>query len=258
MRQLVLSMIYAGFKHVESWWNYKDVISPFYRMYYIEKGCGRIYLDGDRFELTSGSLFLIPKFTCHSYECDDFMDQYYICFFDDLNDVLGVPYPNRLTNQVKASRYDRDLFFRYLELNPASSLTNTNPAHYDKGVSYRKIPGNYNRKMSDCVESMGILIQLFSRFVTNDSWDDSVAEGNSEKFGSLLLHIAKNISRQITIPEMAGHMCMSPDHFTKMFKKRMGVTPSRYLDRKLSMQPKEEYGKQTAIRCNTAKLRCFT
>lgn len=36
-----LSMIYTGFKRVGSWWNYKNVISPFYRLYYIEKGCGK-------------------------------------------------------------------------------------------------------------------------------------------------------------------------------------------------------------------------
>lgn len=40
-----LSMIYAGFKRVGTWWNYKNVISPFYRLYYIEKGNGKVYIN---------------------------------------------------------------------------------------------------------------------------------------------------------------------------------------------------------------------
>lgn len=31
-----LSMVYAGYKRVGTWWNYKNVISPFYRLYYVE------------------------------------------------------------------------------------------------------------------------------------------------------------------------------------------------------------------------------
>ena len=85
-----LSMIYTGFKRVESWWNYKNVISPFYRLYYIEKGNGKVYINNTVYELTPGTLFLIPKFTFHSYQCDDFMDHYYICFFDDLAGNIGI------------------------------------------------------------------------------------------------------------------------------------------------------------------------
>ena len=40
-----LSMIYAGFKRVGTWWNYKNVISPFYRLYYIEKGNIKVYIN---------------------------------------------------------------------------------------------------------------------------------------------------------------------------------------------------------------------
>ena len=58
LQDLSLFTVYAGFKHVESWWNFKNVISPFYRLYYIEKGKGRVYIDNIPYDLVPGHLFL--------------------------------------------------------------------------------------------------------------------------------------------------------------------------------------------------------
>ena len=35
---LSLPLLYADYSRVETWWNYQDVISPFYRLYLITKG----------------------------------------------------------------------------------------------------------------------------------------------------------------------------------------------------------------------------
>ena len=78
---LSLPLLYADYSRVETWWNYQDVISPFYRLYLITKGKGKVYINQKGYELLPGQLFLIPKFAFHSYECDDFMEHYYICFF---------------------------------------------------------------------------------------------------------------------------------------------------------------------------------
>ena len=128
-----LSMLYAGFKRVENWWNFRNVISPFYRLYYIENGRGRVYINNVVYDLLPGQLFLIPKFAFHSYECDDFMDHYYICFFDDLNGVPGVLNPLQLNLQPEAAPMDFSLIKRYLELNPYKSLqVMTIPSHFMK------------------------------------------------------------------------------------------------------------------------------
>lgn len=165
-----LSMIYAGFKCVGTWWNYKNVISPFYRLYYIADGYGRVYLDNKCYELVPDSLFLIPKFTYHSYACDDFMEHYYICFFDDLTGSAGILNPKRMNLQVEARTTDLDLMKRYLDLNPHHSLVVSDPKRYDNSRKiYQPHEENVSSSMAGQMESNGILWQLFSRFVTEES-----------------------------------------------------------------------------------------
>ena len=42
---LSLPLLYADYSRVETWWNYQDVISPFYRLYLITKGKGKVYIN---------------------------------------------------------------------------------------------------------------------------------------------------------------------------------------------------------------------
>ena len=166
-----LSMIYTGYKQVGTWWNYKNVISPFYRLYYIESGKGRVYIGTTAYDLTPGTLFLIPKFAFHSYECDQTMDHYYICFFDDLLDGKGVPHPSALQVRTAARETDAALMRRYLDLNPMKQLTVSDPQHYDNNrtlyPSQDETP--VLSRFSQQMESEGILLQLFSRFITDES-----------------------------------------------------------------------------------------
>ena len=97
---LSLPLLYADYSRVETWWNYQDVISPFYRLYLITKGKGKVYINQKGYELLPGQLFLIPKFAFHSYECDDFMEHYYICFFDETKGGKGISNPMKMDLQI--------------------------------------------------------------------------------------------------------------------------------------------------------------
>ena len=79
MQEISLLPIFAGAKLVGSWWNFKNVVSPFYRLYYVDSGSARVCVDGVWYDLSAGQLFLIPKYACHSYECTDLINHYYIC-----------------------------------------------------------------------------------------------------------------------------------------------------------------------------------
>ena len=77
-------MIYAGYHCAGKEWCYENIISPFSRLYLINEGKAAVYMNKKKYELSPGELFIIPKFTFHTYECDNFMNHYYICFFDQL------------------------------------------------------------------------------------------------------------------------------------------------------------------------------
>lgn len=225
-----LSMLYAGFKRVESWWNFKEVVSPFYRLYYIAAGKGRIYMDRNVYELSAGRLFLIPKFAFHSYECDDFMDHYYICFFDDQGGAPGVPEPLRMRVQPPAGPLDLPLVRRYLELNPGCSLPVVDPQQYDnRKALYENKPGN---ELPGRLESQGILLQLFSRFVTAASLGQPENSRASAGLHRAVRHIHQNLDKRISISELSELVWLTPDHFSRVFKKIMGMPPCEYIQMK--------------------------
>ena len=81
---LSLHMIYAGHSEVGKEWCYRNIISPFTRLYLIDKGSASVYMNQKEYELCEGDMFIIPKFTFHTYKCVEYMSHYYICFFDQL------------------------------------------------------------------------------------------------------------------------------------------------------------------------------
>ncbi|MGN1237345.1 MAG: hypothetical protein ACI4UW_00310 [Muribaculaceae bacterium] len=42
LQEISLLPIFAGAKLVGSWWNFKNVVSPFYRLYYVNSGSARV------------------------------------------------------------------------------------------------------------------------------------------------------------------------------------------------------------------------
>jgi AraC-like DNA-binding protein len=230
---LSLSMLYAGFKRVESWWNFKDVMSPFYRLYYIADGKGKVYINNIPYELSSGQLFLIPKFAFHSYECSDFMDHYYICFFDDFFGGIGVPNPQLLKLQLSASSLDLSLMRRYMELNPYKALPIVDPQRYDNVRTIYENNSEVNLPhFQKTVESNGILLQLFSRFITEESMMNNIGSNSYEKLEKIIQYINKNLHKHISIQELAEMMCLTHDHFSKVFKKILGMSPCEYIQMK--------------------------
>ncbi len=75
---LNLHMLYAGRCKVGKWWNYKNIVSPFYRILFIISGQAAVFIENRRYELSGGEMLLIPKYSCHSYECSNNMEHIYI------------------------------------------------------------------------------------------------------------------------------------------------------------------------------------
>lgn len=265
---LSLSMLFAGYTRVESWWNFQNIISPFYRLYYIKDGHAKVYLNNKCYELSANQLFLIPKFTFHSYECDDFMSHYYICLFDDLTGGSSILNPSTLNLQLPATSIDMELIQRYMDLNPHKSLTAVDPQQYDnEKIVYTKTRTS-SSPYSQIIESNGILLQLFSRFVTEESMKRTTSGNSYERLDIVIQHINKNLDQHISILELSGLMCITPDHFSKIFKRVIGIPPCEYIQMKrieraqalllTSRKSITEIGEQVGIYNSAQFSRLFT
>ncbi len=227
---LTLTLLYAGFKRVESWWNYQHVVSPFYRLYYIQEGEGTIYMNQTSYRLSPGQLFLIPKFVVHSYACNDYMEHYYICFFDDIAGKSGINNPLLMKFQVQAQAIDYALIHRYIQLNPGKNILICDPKQYDNDRSlYEKQSSvNFSRFPYD-IESKGILLQLFSRFLTEACMKEPHQNSLHEKLNQVIHYINKNLDKRIQVSDLADILCVTPDHCSKTFKKIIGISPCEYI-----------------------------
>ncbi len=230
----LLDILYAGFCRVEREWQYKNIISPFTRLYVFTGGQGAVYMNQQRFELKQGDLFIIPKFTSHSYECEDFNEHFYVCFFDELLlDQHGFFEGGHIEYQRQANQSDRVLMERLVELNATKKLPFLDPLKYDN--CSENLPFNNptpQLEASDEFESYGILLQLLSRFISPISPQSLRAKSNSkERLSSVLYFINNNLDGHLSVEMLAQRMCMSCDNFSRVFKRVMGITPSQYIQR---------------------------
>lgn len=224
---LSLQMIYAGYSTVGTEWCYKNVTSPFTRLFLIDKGSASVYMNQREYKLKEGDMFIIPKFTFHEYSCPDSMSHYYICFFDQLIGGRNLFEYANIDYCPRASELDKYLKKRFVELNPQCALYDPDPVIYDNRPELFSI--NREKPIGELkmdIESSGILLMLFSRFLKEGTHSLS---NQSTRMIQVLNHINNNLERRITVSELAKIMCVSPDHFIRIFKKTNGFTPNKYI-----------------------------
>lgn len=227
---LSLQMIYTGYHRAGKEWCYTNVISPFSRLYLIDEGEAAVYMNKKKYILSEGELFIIPKFTFHNYECKEFMNHYYICFFDELIGGGSLFDSTIIRFQPEASPLDRLLFDRYLELNPNCSIWNANPKSYDnKDNLYTVNQSKTDYKLTTEIESNGILLQLFSRFLTEECIYEAKSRNQHERLTLVLNYIDNHLQQQILLNQLAELMCISTDHFSRIFRRVIGMGPSQYI-----------------------------
>ncbi len=228
-----LEILYAGFCRVGREWNYSNIISPFTRLYVFTGGHGMVYMNMQRYELGEGDLFIIPKFTSHSYECEDYNEHYYVCFFDELMlDGRGLFDSGRIDHKPSAGGLDRELMERLVGLNASKKLPFLDPLKYDN--CKENLPFNNQNPPQDGaveIESCGILLQLLSRFILPMTQSIRSLTTSGERLSPVLYFINNNLDAQLSVGMLAERMCSSCDNFSRVFKKVMGVTPSHYIQR---------------------------
>ncbi len=228
--ELRLKLLNCDHCQLDTSWNYPNITSPFSRIYLVKSGSGILMLNNQKIELLPGSLYLIPGYVTCSYSCDNFLEKYYLHFTNAFINGLNIYDISPVAISAIAEKRDYDLFDRLLAINPSLGLRVTDPEIYQKKNWVNKNPG-YN-SLSAYLESTGIIYSLFSRFFSHGEKNQEMIKYAFGNFKEVLMHIEQNISRDISIRELADLACLSNDHFTRLFKKIIGITPVKYLNLK--------------------------
>lgn len=230
MDGLQLILLNAGYAVHHCDWNWKEISSPFTRIYYVKEGVAKIHLPHFTQDLKPHNLYMIPPFTQHSYECSDYFSHFYIHVYENPKGKVNMLEEYNFPTEISARALDLQLVNRLLEINPNRELKQYDPKSYDNQPTLlKRIAEEAQQAEYTVLETKGILFQLISRFF---KYGTPKSEVQDERIKMALNFIRKNIDFLIKINQLSELCSLSDDHFIRLFKKELGCTPIQYINQK--------------------------
>ena len=221
--QLHLLTLNVGLAVHHGDWNWRDVSSPFARIYYVVEGEAQLIMPDGIHVLIPRYMYFIPPYTIHSYRCDAHFVHYYLHVYEDAPAYSGFLEEWIYPVEVEAGELEQMLFERLCQLNPHMVLPQSDPQSYDNSlVLEQNITKNRQRSLCNKVESRGII--LFEAVKGKSRIDERIRQS--------VLEIRRNIFHPICLIQLAKTVNLSKDHFIRLFKKEMGCTPQQYINQK--------------------------
>lgn len=211
-------------------WNWKNVNSPFMRLYYVTEGYAQIELPTGIFQLKPNHMYFIPAFTSHSYICNAYFCHYYLHIYEEHQQGSSILDEWDFPVEIPAGELDLALIKRLCTINPHMRLPKSDPTSYDNDPTLmQNVLKNKQRAFCDKVESRGIVYQLLSHFMKRAQ---EKVRNKDERIEKALGYIHNHIYESIELDGLANDTCLSKDHFIRLFKQETGITPLQYINQK--------------------------
>lgn len=213
-------------------WNYRNVNSPFTRIYYVTSGEATVVIGEEEYRLSPGHMYIIPPFTTHTDICHGVFEHYYLHIYEEPTSDEDMMSFYEFPFEIEGREIDRILFDTLVRSNEAMTLKSSDPRLYDNENSLIScVKFNRERPIYIRLESMGIVSQFISRFIRHARPKFQVSD---ERLKVALKMATSKISEPIGVEELAKQACMSTGHFIRLFKDELGCTPMQFLiDRKM-------------------------
>ena len=228
------SLLHIDYVKLNHNWNFNNVISPYYRLYYIDEGIGFISDSSTRLTLEPGYLYLIPSFTICNLNCDTYLSQYFIQFFEESPDGISLFTNNRSVMKIAATDIDIVLIKRLLQNNPGRGINRSdNPKVYEKEMYYKEY-----QSLNDAVkthlkfENQGILLQLISRFLGSINFKSDNNQSTPSKILDTMSYVQLHLDENLTVAQLAKRANQNQDYFSKQFLIHTGQRPLNYIHEK--------------------------
>lgn len=228
------SLLHVDYVKLNSSWNFNNVISPYYRLYYIDEGMGSISNNSDKLILEPGYLYLIPSFTICNLKCEDYLSQYFIQFFEESPDGISLFNENTNVMKLPATETDIILIKQMYHENPGRGINRSNnPKVYEKEAYYKEYQSLNNKlKPHLNIENQGILLLLISRFLNTNYFEKSTHQTMPSKILNTMSHIQLHLDKSLTVAELAKRVNQNQDYFSKQFLIHTGLRPLNYIHQK--------------------------
>lgn len=219
---------------LDSKWNYRNVISPYHRIYYITGGEGEISHFEKKLKLEEGYLYIIPSFTLCNLSCEQLLNQYFVQFFEETSDGKSLFASNRSIFKVEAKPVDVLNFERLTAMNPGRGINRSDdPKIYEKDIFYKEYQElNMQQNTSQFLETQGILLQLVSRFTAPEIIAQRERDHIPVKILDTISHIVMNLHVPLSVKFLAERIHLNSEYFSRLFEQYTGSRPLSYINEK--------------------------
>jgi AraC-like DNA-binding protein len=215
------------------WWNFKNVISPFSRLWLILDGRAVVRHHGRSFALRPGQWHLVPAFAVHDCACASRFNHYHLHFAArlptgiDLFSLLDCEY------QLPAPAAALTMFKRLEAIYPDRKL----PCFDPRREEYKRFPVLTEPSESlagavDGFEARGVLTLLVSQFLKSARSHEGVHARVTRQFLAVQEFIHAHMRQKIALADLAKVVELNPTYFSDQFKRVVGVRPLDYLMRR--------------------------
>jgi len=215
------------------WWNFRNVISPFSRLWLILGGGAVVRHHGREFKLVPGQIHLVPPFTQHDCFCRQRLDHYHLHFVSRLPTGLDLLSLLDFDSQMKSPAATLDQFRRLETIYPDRKLPCFDPSR----AEYRQFPMTVERiahaqPALDWFEANGLLRLLLTPFLKSAREHEGMHARATRLFLTVQEFIHAHMHEAIRLGDLARVAKLHPTYFSDRFQKLVGVRPLEYLMRR--------------------------
>ena len=192
---------------VGSWWNFRNHISPFARIYLICAGEQHVEFGENKQHQIPGRAYLMPPFTRTTSICPDKCVQYYFIFSCLLPDGTDFFANYRCNYEIEASGIHYGLCEHASTHIPDFGLVNSdaNSRHFNQGIIESGRDLNHH---SQSLKLQGCILELLSHFMVHTEPAHRLI-----RFTTTLRHIESHINTPIGISELAELEGLTTSYF---------------------------------------------
>jgi AraC-like DNA-binding protein len=215
---------------VDRTWNFRQVVSPFTRLWVVMAGEATVRHHGQRFRLRAGQMHLVPPFTVHDCSCARRLDHFYLHFSSRL--PTGVELFSLLDaqHQLPTPTEAAKLLRRLEAIFPERRLPCLDPSREE----YRRHPlvaeqADARVPAVDWFEAGGLLTLLLAPFLRSASWHEGAHARVTQQFLAVQQFIHAQMHRPLLLADLARVAQLHPTYFSDRFLALTGVRPLEYL-----------------------------
>jgi AraC-like DNA-binding protein len=166
--------------------------------------------------------------------CDAYLSQYFIQFFEESPDGISLFNNNRKVMKFAATETDIILVKRLLQTNPGRGINRSdNPKVYEKEAYYKEYQLLNNEiKTHLKFENQGILFLLISRFLSSNGFKLDNSHSTPSKILDIMSYVQLHLGQNLTVAQLAKRVNQNQDYFSKQFLIHTGQRPLNYIHEK--------------------------